>query len=170
MHLPRLLQSIAGLNAGVYILDSGSTDQTIAIAENAGAEILKHPFENHPRQWDYALKSFNIKTPWVICLDADQTVTPQLNNYLVNFSDAHYQQVNGIYFNRKNYFKGKRIKHGGYFPFYLLKMIRYSVGYSDLNENMDHRFSARQHADMEGRLPPGRKLEGKQHQFLDKQT
>jgi hypothetical protein len=140
MHLPRLLQSIAGLNAGVYILDSGSTDQTIAIAQNAVVEILQHPFKNHPRQWDYALKSFNIKTPWVICLDADQVITRQLYNRLLNFRDAHHQQVNGIYFNRKNFFKGKWIKHGGYFPFYLLKMIRYGVGYSDLNENMDHRF------------------------------
>ncbi|MDP9049059.1 MAG: archaeosortase/exosortase family protein, partial [Bacteroidota bacterium] len=46
----------------------------------------------------------------------------------------------GIYFNRKNFFKGQWIKHGGYYPFYQLKMIRYGKGYSDLSENMDHRF------------------------------
>ncbi|MDN3582379.1 exosortase Y [Mucilaginibacter flavus] len=139
-HLPRLLASIDGLNAPIFILDSGSEDDTIAIAENAGAVILQHPFENHPKQWDFALKNFNVKTPWVICLDADQEVTPELKEKLEGFKDEDYLNVDGIYFNRKNFFKGHWIKHGGYYPFYLLKMIRYGLGHSDLNENMDHRF------------------------------
>lgn len=139
-HLPRLLASISELNAPLFILDSGSDDATIAIAKKAGATILQHTFENHPKQWDFALKNFDIKTPWIICLDADQVVTPELKEKLINFKEDEYRDVNGIYFNRKNFFKGRWIKHGGYYPFYLLKMIRYGVGYSDLNENMDHRF------------------------------
>lgn len=139
-HLPRLLESVDGLNAPVFILDSGSEDNTIAIAQKAGATILQHVFENHPKQWDFALKNFDIKTPWVICLDADQVVTPELKEKLIAFKVEDHEDVNGIYFNRKNFFKGSWIKHGGYHPFYLLKMIRFDVGYSDLNENMDHRF------------------------------
>ncbi len=140
MHLPRLLQSIASLNAPVFILDSGSTDDTVAIGESFGATFLQHPFENHPKQWDYALRNFDIQTPWVIGLDADHIVTPELLERLTNFRDEDYQGINGIYFNRKNFFKGKWLRHGGYYPFYQLKLIRYDVGYSDLNENMDHRF------------------------------
>ena len=140
MHLPRLLSSIADLNAPIFLLDSESDDNTLAIADEAGATVLQNSFENHPKQWDFALKNFKILTPWVICLDADQVVTPELTQRLVNFKDEDYRGINGIYFNRKNFFKGKWIKHGGYFPFYLLKMIRFGVGYSDLNENMDHRF------------------------------
>lgn len=140
MHLPRLLQSIAGLQAQVFILDSGSTDATLQIAESFGATVQQHPFINHPQQWDYALKVFPIATPWVICLDADQEVSPELQQTLANFDPEQYRDIDGIYFNRKNFFKGRWIKHGGYFPFYLLKMFRYGVGYSDLNENMDHRF------------------------------
>ncbi|WP_184545004.1 exosortase Y [Mucilaginibacter sp. FT3.2] len=139
-HLPRLLDSIAGLKAPVFVLDSGSNDGTIAIAQKAGATILQNAFENHPKQWDFALKNFDIKTPWVICLDADQVVTPELKEKLIGFKNDDHQDVDGIYFNRKNFFKGRWIRHGGYYPFYLLKMIRYGVGYSDLNENMDHRF------------------------------
>jgi len=139
-HLPRLLESIADLNAEIFILDSGSTDNTLAIAQQYGAVIQQHAFENHPKQWDYALNNFNVQTPWVICLDADQIVTEGLKTRLADFKDEDHQQVDGIYFNRKNYFKGRWIKHGGYSPFYLLKMIRYGVAYSDLNENMDHRF------------------------------
>lgn len=142
MHLPRLLQSVADLNAPIFILDSGSTDGTIDIGNKFGAQFLQHKFENHPKQWDYALKNFGVQTPWVICLDADQVVTTELKQYLINFKDEDHTGINGIYFNRKNYFKGKWIKHGGYFPFYLLKMLRYGIGYSDTNENMDHRFVA----------------------------
>ena len=139
-HLPRLLNSIAGLNAPIFILDSGSTDDTLKIAENFGAMVKFHPFENHPKQWDYALKNFEVQTPWVIGLDADQVVTSELLELLINFNDEAYRNVEGIYFNRKNIFKGKWIKHGGYYPKHQLKMFRYGIGYSDLNENMDHRF------------------------------
>ncbi|MFD0941981.1 glycosyltransferase family 2 protein [Pedobacter boryungensis] len=139
-HLPRLLKSISDLNAPIYILDSGSTDETLKIAEEFKAVVKINPFENHPKQWDVALKSFNIQTPWIIGLDADQIVTPELFLLLQNFKDEDYKNTNGIYFNRKNYFKGKWIKYGGFYPKYLLKMFRTNIGYSDLNENMDHRF------------------------------
>ena len=140
VHLPRLLNSMAGLDAAVFVLDSGSSDETLNIAANAGAVVAQHPFINHPQQWDYALKIFNVQTPWVICLDADQVITPELHAKLTAFRDEEHRHVDGIYFNRKNFFKGKWLKYGGYYPFYLLKMIRFGVGFSDLNENMDHRF------------------------------
>ncbi|MGI4751806.1 MAG: exosortase Y [Janthinobacterium lividum] len=140
IHLPRLLQSIASLDAPVFVLDSGSTDATLEICEKYNIITAFHPFENHPKQWDFALKTFEIKTNWVICLDADQEVSSELLLHLKNFKENNFTDVNGIYFNRKNFFKGKWIKHGGYFPFYLLKMFRTKVGFSDLNENMDHRF------------------------------
>ncbi|MEO8886326.1 MAG: glycosyltransferase family 2 protein [Mucilaginibacter sp.] len=140
LHLPRLLQSISELNAPVFIVDSGSTDDTIKIGESFGAQFLHHKFENHPKQWDFALKNFDIQTPWVIGLDADHIVTPELKHLLLNFKDEDYKPINGIYFNRKNFFKGTWIRHGGYYPFYMLKMFRFNIGYSDISENMDHRF------------------------------
>jgi len=139
MHLPRLLSSVESLGAAIFVLDSGSSDRTVKIAEEAGAVVLQHVFENHPKQWDFALKNFDIQTPWVICLDADQMVTDPLKEHLAAFRDEDYSDFDGIYFNRKNFFKGQWIKHGGYFPFYLLKMIRFGKGFSDLNEGMDHR-------------------------------
>jgi glycosyltransferase involved in cell wall biosynthesis len=140
-HLPRLLSSIKVLNAPIFILDSGSTDQTLEIAKSYNATILTHAFENHPLQWQYALQNFNIETPWIIGLDADHIVTSELLELLKKFrSESIPKDTNGIYFNRKNYFKGKWIRHGGYFPKYLLKMFRKGFGSSDINENMDHRF------------------------------
>lgn len=141
IHLPRLLKSIVGLKSPIYILDSGSTDNTIKIAEEYGAQIKYHKFENHPKQWNVALNTFDIHTPWIIGLDADQIVTKELYSKLRNFKDEDLpSNIDGIYFNRKNYFKGKWIKYGGYFPKYMLKMFRKGKGGSDLQENMDHRF------------------------------
>jgi glycosyltransferase involved in cell wall biosynthesis len=139
-HLPRLLQSIEELHAPIYILDSGSTDKTFEICRKHNAIIHIHAFENHPRQWNVALNYFQITTPWIIALDADQIVTKELLMQLKQFKDIEYKNINAIYFNRKNFFKGKWIKFGGYYPKYLLKMFRTGIGYSDLNENMDHRF------------------------------
>ena len=95
IHLPRLLESIAHLGAPIFVLDSGSTDDTVKIAEAAGATVMQHPFENHPLQWDFAMKNFKVETPWVVCLDADHTVTPELRNYLDTFTDEANAGVNG---------------------------------------------------------------------------
>lgn len=140
MHLPRLLNSIKGLNAPIFVLDSGSNDSTLEICEQFGVTVAKNIFENHPKQWHFALSCFPVTTPWVICLDADQIVTPELFVKLQLFKNENFTEINSIYFNRKNIFKSKWLKHGGYYPFYLLKMFRYKIGFSDLNENMDHRF------------------------------
>lgn len=140
-HLPRLLASLEKLQAPLFILDSGSTDNTLEIAKHYGAAVLTNPFVNHPKQWDFALKNFPLTTAWVIGLDADQIISPELFAKLQHFKDSEISaEINGIYFNRKNYFRNQWIRHGGYFPKYLLKMFRNGVGFSDLNENMDHRF------------------------------
>ncbi|NEU07353.1 glycosyltransferase family 2 protein [Flavihumibacter sp. R14] len=139
-HLPRLLESVKDLNAETFILDSGSTDNTLSICGIYGVETSFNQFENHPKQWDAALKAFNFRTPWLVCLDADQIVTPELYQQLQHFQDSAHQDIDGIYFNRKNYFKGRWLRFGGYYPKYLLKMFRTGKGFSDLHENMDHRF------------------------------
>lgn len=141
LHLPRLLASLDGLNYDLYLVDSGSTDRTLSIAKKYNATIATNPFENHPKQWDFALNHFEIKTPWIIGLDSDHIILPELYEKLKNFRDDQIdKKVTGIYFNRKNFFKGRWLRYGGYFPKYLLKMFRTGVGCSDLNENMDHRF------------------------------
>jgi exosortase/archaeosortase family protein len=140
LHIKRLLESVSPLNAQIHVLDSGSEDKTLDICKAYGAETKYNRFLNHPRQWHAALNLFSINTPWVICLDADQIVSAELLKKLQEFKNENYSQINGIYFNRKNYFKGKWLRYGGYYPKFLLKMFRYNTGYSDLNENMDHRF------------------------------
>lgn len=142
IHLPRLLESIRELNAPTFVMDSGSTDSTLEICHRYSVQTAVQEFKNHPSQWDAALKAFAVETPWIIGLDADQSLDEGLKNQLKAFRDDEYHGVNGIYFRRKYFFKGSWVRFGGYYPFYQLKMFRKDIGYSDLNENMDHRFVA----------------------------
>ncbi|RYE57801.1 MAG: glycosyltransferase, partial [Sphingobacteriales bacterium] len=57
IHLPRLLASIKPLQVSTYVLDSGSTDQTLSICDQHNLKVKHNPFENHPKQWDVALKT-----------------------------------------------------------------------------------------------------------------
>jgi glycosyltransferase involved in cell wall biosynthesis len=141
IHLERVLEKVRLFTSEIYVVDSFSSDGTIKIADRFGAKVLCNAFENHSLQWQYALQHCDIKTPWVVALDADQYPSQELINKLQGFRDADIPgDMNGIYFNRHNYFQGKRLKYGGYRNFYMLKMFRYGKGFSDTNEKMDHRF------------------------------
>jgi len=141
VHLERLLRSVERLDAPVFVLDSGSSDRTLGIAAEYGAVTAFNQFVNHPLQWAAALEMFDIQTPWIIGLDADHYLSPELERKLMDFRDADIKSaVNGIFFNRKNFFKGKWIRYGGYFPKYMLKMFRTGKVRSSLHERLDHRF------------------------------
>lgn len=59
-NLTTCLSSVAGWAGQVVVVDSGSTDQTVAIARSFGAAVLTHPFESHARQWRWALSLIHI--------------------------------------------------------------------------------------------------------------
>jgi exosortase/archaeosortase family protein len=140
LNLPRTLRSIKELGAKTVVVDSGSTDKTLKICKENNIEVHYNKFENHPKQWDFVLKTVSFFTPWIIGLDADQTLSCELLAKLKAFQDCNYKNINGIYFNRKYLFKGQWIRYGGHYPKYLLKMFRTELGQSDLTQNMDHRF------------------------------
>ena len=79
-NLEACLDSVRGWVEEIFVVDSGSTDRTLAIAERLGARVVAHPFENHTAQWTWALTSLPLRTSWVLGLDADQRVTPELQH------------------------------------------------------------------------------------------
>lgn len=124
MNLPHLLESIRGLDAELFVVDSGSTDETRAIASSFGAHVVEHPFENHAAQLNWALKSLPVKTPWVMRLDADERVTPELVDELHRLLPNISNNVAGLMMKRRVYFWGKWIRYGGYYPTWLLRVWR----------------------------------------------
>src|SRR6185369_4284658 len=140
------LESVYGWVKEIVLVDSGSTDTTLEIAERFGARVVSHAFESHAKQWNWALHNLGITTDWVLGLDADQRVTPELQRELVEFlngSEGNEKDTVGCFIKRRQVFRGKWIKHGGYYPKYLLKMFRSSRVYLHDGDRVDHHFYVR---------------------------
>jgi glycosyltransferase involved in cell wall biosynthesis len=76
-HLPACLASVARAD-DVVVLDSGSTDRTIEIAQAAGARVFRHPFRNFAQQRNFAQTDIPFAHPWVFHLDADEQMQSEL--------------------------------------------------------------------------------------------
>lgn len=121
----------ASLLGQVYVLDSGSTDGTQELARKAGAVVVEHPFENYSRQKNWGLDNLPFDAPWVLILDADERVTPQLRQELLDIVHSPHP-AQGYYLNRVMIFMGRAIRHGGLFPSWNLRFFqRGSCRYED---------------------------------------
>jgi len=142
LNLEQCLASVSGWADDLFIVDSGSTDGTLDIARRHGAHIFTHPFTNHVSQWQWALANLPVKTAWVLALDADQSVTPELRNDISQKLPTWTApgSPGGAYVNRRQVFRGRWIRHGGYYPKYLLKMFRRNAVSLDEADLVDHHF------------------------------
>jgi glycosyltransferase involved in cell wall biosynthesis len=138
-NLAACLESVAGWAAEIFVVDSGSTDATVSIAREFGAEVVTHHFETHARQWQWALETLPLKSEWILGLDADQRVTPGLRGEIDALLGSG-STVAGAFVRRRQIFRGKWIKHGGYYPKYLLKLFRREHVSVDASDLVDHHF------------------------------
>lgn len=127
-NLPGCLDSLVDLESEIVILDSGSTDRTRAIAEEAGASFHIHSFDDFGSQYN---RLFNLATrPWILNLDADERLSPELSRSVRElFKDPdRLERYRGFSFNRLNYFIGKPIYHSGWAPDPLVRLFRKDSG------------------------------------------
>jgi glycosyltransferase involved in cell wall biosynthesis len=124
LNLPRCLESLRFLNADIFIVDSGSTDQTVKIAENYGCYVCEHPFENQAKQLNWALENLPINSPWIMRLDADECITSELAQELKEVLPQTPETISGYQIKRRVFFMGRWIRHGGYYPTWLLRIWR----------------------------------------------
>ncbi|MET3979676.1 glycosyltransferase involved in cell wall biosynthesis [Mucilaginibacter sp. UYP25] len=123
------LQSVLPLNATIYIVDSGSTDNTLAICRQYTANIYTNPFENYAAQRNWALQNLPLKNTWVLNLDADHRVSAALVTELdATLTTQTVSDINGFLISRRTMFMGKWIKHGGHYPTYHANMFRNGFG------------------------------------------
>lgn len=131
-NLPDCLASIKGWAGEILVVDSGSTDETVAIAEAAGAIVTSHPFENYAKQRNWAQEQLPFRYEWLFHLDADERVTPELQRSIRRFfQSGQSEQVAGAYFSRRTVFMGRWIKHGGHYPVYHTRLYRREQGYCE---------------------------------------
>lgn len=138
-NLPACLASVAGWVRAIVVVDSGSTDETVVIARRAGATVVPHPFESHPAQWNWALRTVTVQTPWVLAIDADQRVTPALRDRLAETLPMAPPDLAGYYVERRLVFRGRWLRWGGCTR-WMLKVFRTGQARSDEAEAPDHRF------------------------------
>lgn len=123
------LESIVGLDADIFIVDSGSTDSTLNICRSYTSNIYHHPFENYGAQRNWALQNLPVQNSWIINMDADHRMTLELANELkTTFSTAIDENINGFLVSRKTIFLNKWIKHGGHYPTYHAIIFKKGLG------------------------------------------
>ena len=111
-NIKECLSSIKGFAKRALVIDCGSTDSTREIAESLGADVLIHPFEYYAKQFNWGIKNGDIKTTWILRLDADERFSPQLNDEISQILAKNADDITGITIEADYYFLNRRIKHG----------------------------------------------------------
>jgi len=123
------LKSLDGVNADIFVVDSGSTDKTLDICKTYGVNIYHHPFENYGAQRNWAFQNLPVQNDWIINMDADHRMTPGLVDELRSvFYKPIDTNINGFLVSRKTMFLGKWIKYGGHYPTYHAIIFRKGFG------------------------------------------
>ncbi len=119
--LPACLAS-AGGSDDLVVLDSGSTDRTAEIARAAGARVFVRRFDNFAGQRNHAQREIPFRYPWVLHLDADETVTPELHRDLRAASAR--DDVDGFFLAPRMMWEGRWIPHCTDFPAWQARFVR----------------------------------------------
>ncbi|MDQ3986886.1 MAG: glycosyltransferase family 2 protein [Actinomycetota bacterium] len=127
-NLPSLLSSLDGFTKRLFVMDSGSNDRTVEIAERAGATVWRHPFDDYASQRNRAQEKLPDDVQWVLHLDADERLTPELREEIKRTMDAPPKGVDGFMLRQRTVFMGRWIKHGGHYPAFHLRLFRKGSG------------------------------------------
>lgn len=122
------LDSVKGLADEIVIVDGGSQDKTAQIAKEYGAKVVVT--SNPPIFHINKQKAIDMATKdWVLQLDADERVTPELQKELKSaIEQSNNRTINGYWIPRKNWFLGRFLMKGGQYPDYTLRLYRRGKG------------------------------------------
>jgi glycosyltransferase involved in cell wall biosynthesis len=125
------LDSLQALDAEIFIVDSGSSDRTLEIAKEYKCQTFYNTWQNYAEQLNWALQNLPIKTPWTMRLDADERLMPELVDELKRVLTITPENITGYQVKRRVFFMGKWIRHGGYYPTWLLRVWRTGLGFCE---------------------------------------
>ncbi|HEY4210017.1 MAG TPA: glycosyltransferase family 2 protein [Steroidobacteraceae bacterium] len=107
----------------VVVLDSLSTDRTVALAEERGARVVKRPFDNWSAHQNWAVANIDFRHPWVLYLDADERCPDDLRDEALERARAGTTEV-AFRVRRKDFFMGQWLKHAQLYPTWLVRLFR----------------------------------------------
>ncbi|MCL4383963.1 glycosyltransferase family 2 protein [Patescibacteria group bacterium] len=129
--ISRCLESVSGLATEIVLVDGSSSDQTVTIAKKfPHTKIIST--DNKPMfHINKQLAIDNCKSDWILQLDADEVVSPELKNEISHIlsKDINTIPENGFWIKRRNYFLGKFLKKGGQYPDLTLRFYKRGHGH-----------------------------------------
>ncbi len=134
-NIGRTLQSVQPLvkdgQGEIIVVDSGSTDHTVGIAESYGAKVFVENWKGFAAQKNSAIDKAT--GDWILSLDADEEMSRDMQEFLllILFGARAAEFANfqgGIVFGRRNHFLGRWIRHGGFYPDRKLRLFRPGSG------------------------------------------
>ncbi|WP_263357331.1 glycosyltransferase family 2 protein [Acidicapsa ligni] len=130
-NLRRTLQSVAWADE-LILVDSGSTDETVSIAEEFGAKVFHESWKGYGGQMNSAIDKCT--SPWVFSLDADEVLTPELQAEIQELLKGTPNR-DAYWVPRRNQIFGRWMRHGGQYPDYKLRLFQ--QGTARLPENTE---------------------------------
>ena len=137
VNIETCLRSVQGWCQDIFVVDSGSTDDTLALCRRYTERIYTHAYVDHASQWIWSLNELPIPCDWVIPLDADHVVTEELRRQMMDAVLKPDTIVNGYFARHEYYFWGKRMR--GFKP-HSMRLFRRSRTHVDRSELVDYRF------------------------------
>jgi glycosyltransferase involved in cell wall biosynthesis len=110
----------------IFVVDSFSSDGTVALAESCGARVVQHAFENYGAQRNWAIDNLPITRKWQLHLDADEVMDAELVAAINALPDE--PEHSGYFVPRYVKFLGRVLRHGGMSPTWHLRLFRSGVG------------------------------------------
>jgi len=136
VNIERCLRSAHLFFDQIFVIDSESEDETVSIARKY-AEVVNLPYEHGkiiPWIYQWGLDKLAIKNEWVMILEADQMLTPELKAELERVFAAPQISEDAFYVRRQQVFRGRALRFGGYGRKYMLKLFRRAAGELDPEE------------------------------------
>ena len=110
----------------IVLVDHFSEDATAEIARKMGAKVFRERWTGFSAQKNSALRKAT--KPWVFSIDADERVSCELKDEIMEVV-RDPEALDGYYMKRKNHFKGKWVRHGGWHPDFTLRLFRRTRGF-----------------------------------------
>ena len=123
LNLPACLESLRWCD-DVVVVDSFSGDRTVELARAAGARVLQRRFTGFGDQRSWALESAAPRHPWVLILDADERVPPEMAEELRVRLETVGEGVAAFRMARRFHLWGRWLRHSSLYPTYVVRLVR----------------------------------------------